>query len=85
MDSFIDDLKGRFDYSVIFFENAWEPDPNGMIDDRAVRPHTEEESRMIGIFERISETVETIPPDVARGEKNISKSWMTQRERQRPL
>jgi hypothetical protein len=66
MDSFVSDLRERFDYSVTFFESAWEHDPNGMIDDRTVRPHTEEESRMIDIFERLSETVETIPPEVLR-------------------
>jgi hypothetical protein len=35
-----------------------------MIDDRTVRPHTDEESRIIDIFERLSGTVEIIPPDV---------------------
>lgn len=71
MDSFVDDLKGRFDYSVIFFESLWEYDPNGMIDDRTVRPHTEEEARMINIFERLSETVGIIPPDLVREAEDL--------------
>ncbi len=69
--AFVDDLKGRFDYSIIFFESAWEHDPNGMIDDRTVRPHTEEEARVIDIFERLSETVETIPPNVLREAEDL--------------
>lgn len=71
MDNFVEDLRERFDYSIIFFESAWEHDPNGMIDDRTVRPHTEEESRMIDIFERLSETVEAIPPELVREAKDL--------------
>jgi hypothetical protein len=42
-----------------------------MIDDRTVRPHTAEESRMIDIFERLSETVETIPPNFVREAEDL--------------
>jgi hypothetical protein len=60
------DLQERFDYAALFYLSAWEYDPNGMIDDHTIRECTDEEARMIDLYERLSVTVGMIPPELMR-------------------
>jgi hypothetical protein len=64
MQNLMDDLRERFDFAAYHFMSAWEHDSNG------VRDTTEAEKRMIGLLEKLRDSIEQIPlPMIERTEE----------------